>query len=215
MGSQRGTLIVLNGTSSAGKSAVAEALQAILPGYPLHIGIDMFHEAAPPRIHVSSDGSDPATAEGFMWVFAHGGSVLSELRVGPAAVRIWAGMHAAAVALVDTGNDVVVDDLLFDPRVRDEAIETFSALDALFVGVRCPLDVAEQRERQRNRTPGLAVALATAHDGCIYDVEVDTSVMSPADCASVIRDRLAERTRPDAFRILKRELVSRQSGRLA
>lgn len=207
--SRRGTLVVLNGTSSAGKSAIAAALQDILPGYPIHTGIDHFHEAAPSRIHSSSDGLNSATADGFLWVFPDGGSVVSELRVGPAALRLWAGLHAAAAVLVQTGNDVIVDDLLFDRRVRDEAIETLYALDPLFVGVRCPLEVAQRRERERDRTAGLAVALAAVHDGCIYDIEVDTSVMSPAECAALIRNRLVRGPRPDGFRRMKAEMDNR------
>jgi chloramphenicol 3-O phosphotransferase len=201
-----GTIIVLNGTSSAGKSALAQALQDLLPGYPIHTGIDHFHERAPGRIHVSSDGLNPAVADGFLWVFPDHGDIVTELRVGPIALKLWAGMHAAVAALAAAGNDVIVDDLLFDPRVRDEAIETLYPFDPLFVGVRCPLDVAERRERERDRTTGLARALAGAHDGCLYDVEVDTSVMTPQECATVIRDRLAVGPPPDAFCRLKAAL---------
>ncbi|MCB0092442.1 MAG: hypothetical protein KDE54_31355, partial [Caldilineaceae bacterium] len=40
-------VIYLNGPSSAGKTSLARALQSLLPGYYLHIGIDMLIEMMP------------------------------------------------------------------------------------------------------------------------------------------------------------------------
>jgi len=185
-----GRVIVLNGTSSAGKSEIARALQQILPGYPIHTGIDHIHERAPARIHQDALEVETPDFDGFLWIFSEDRSHLTELRLGPAARRLWAGMHAAAAALASTGNDVIVDDLLFDAAVRDKAVATLAGIEPLFVGVRCPIDVAEARERDRDRTPGLARALGGAHQGCVYDIEVDTSVLSPEACASLIERRL-------------------------
>lgn len=186
----RGQIIVLNGTSSAGKSEIARALQEILPGYPIHTGIDHIHERAPGRIHRDTTDADPQAFDGFLWIFTKERSLVTEMRLGSAARRLWAGMHAAAVAMASAGNDVIVDDLLFDAAVREEAVATLTDFDPLFVGVRCPIEVAEARERDRDRTAGLARALAGVHDGCVYDIEVDTSVLSPVECASRIQRRL-------------------------
>src|SRR5262245_50681027 len=134
-----GRVIVLNGTSSAGKSEIARALQQILPGYPIHTGIDHMHERAPARIHQDAVDFEGPEFDGFLWIFTEDRSRLTELRLGAAARRLWAGMHAAAAALAFTGNDVIVDDLLFDAAVRDEAIASLAALEPLFVGVRCPI----------------------------------------------------------------------------
>ncbi len=178
-----------------------------MEGYYIHTGIDHFHEKAPQRIHVFSDGVNPSTAEGFLWVFPDGGNQLSEMRFGPAALRIWAGMHAAAAALAATGNDVIIDDLLLDIRILGEAANTLYTFNPLFVGVRCPLEIAEERERERgNRKQGLARFFNNCHEHCIYDLEVDTSASTPVECANRIKARLQNGPTPDALRRLKEVL---------
>src|SRR5919199_1570993 len=69
---QRGNIVFLNGTSSAGKSSIAQALQEVMEAPYLHTGIDHFLERFPVRFHVKSDGADPATATGFLWVCPDG-----------------------------------------------------------------------------------------------------------------------------------------------
>ncbi len=175
--------------------------------YYIHTGIDHFHEKAPQRIHVFSDGKYPSTADGFLWVLPDGGNRLSEMRFGPAALKLWTGMHAAAAALATTGNDVIIDDLLLDTRVLAEAVNTLHTFNPLFVGVRCPLQVAEERERARgNRIQGLARFFNQCHEHCIYDLEVDTSTSTPIECANRIKDRLQNGPTPDAIRRLKEVL---------
>ncbi len=207
----QGNIIFLNGTSSSGKTSIAKALQEIMEGYYIHTGIDHFLDAAPDKIHASSDGINPSTAEGFLWVRSNGDNRVSELRVGPAALRLWAGMHAAAAALAATGNDVIIDDVIFDSRVLQEAVNTLYLFNVLFVGVRCPFEIAEGREQARgNRTQGLVQAhydLVHAHG--IYDLEVDTSTLTPMECAKQIKDRLENETPPDALRRLRIIIGSR------
>jgi chloramphenicol 3-O phosphotransferase len=62
----------------------------------------------------------------------------------------------------------------------------------LFVGVKCPLEVLEAREKGRgDRTLGQAAGQAgIIHQNCIYDLEVDTSQLSAAECAEQIKVRL-------------------------
>ncbi len=77
--------------------------------------------------------------------------------------------------------------------------------DVLFVGVRCPLDELERRERARgDREAGLASLqydLVHAHGD--YDLECDTSTASPRACAERIRDFLPHRPTPTAFSRLR------------
>ncbi len=98
----------------------------------------------------------------------------------PSVTRLVAGMHQAIVALSIAGNNVIADHVLVEPDWLRQCIDLFSPLPAFFVGVRCPLEILEQRERERrNRTWGQARAqydLVHAHG--IYDLEVDTSIFS-------------------------------------
>jgi chloramphenicol 3-O phosphotransferase len=87
----------------------------------------------------------------------------------------------------------------------------------LFVGVRCPIEVIV--DRRNAGQIGRDGEYLTGSDGepipapvlrwqrevhlpGIYDLEVDTSLLSPAECAAVIQRRLAEGPPPSAFRRL-------------
>jgi len=69
----------------------------------------------------------------------------------------------------------------------------WAAFDVLFVGVRCPLDVVRKRELERkDRTLGQAEAqFAVIHRWGAYDVEVDTSVLTPDEAVGRINGALA------------------------
>jgi chloramphenicol 3-O phosphotransferase len=200
----QGNIIFLNGTSSSGKTSIVKALQEIMEGYYIGTGIDHFLDAAPDKIHTSSDGINPSTFEGFLWVHPKGDKQVSEVRVGPAAFKLWTGMHAAAAALASKGNDVIIDDVIFDSRILKEAVNSLHTFNALFVAVRCPFEIAEQREQARgNRTQGLVKAhYDLVHSHGIYDFEVDTSTLTAMECAIQIKDRFQNGIPPDALRRL-------------
>jgi chloramphenicol 3-O phosphotransferase len=114
-------------------------------------------------------------------------------------------MYPAFAVLASEGNNLIIDDVLFDPRALREAVCALEPLGALFVGVRCPLEVTERREPERGvRTLGLARAhYALVHAPGVYDLEVDTSISTPTECALQIRRRLVEGPAPAAFRRLR------------
>ena len=102
--------------------------------------------------------------------------------------------------------------MIYDARVLRAAVHALAALPVLFVGVRCPLAVAEQRERARgDRAPGgarvfhgLVHALVATHGR--YDLEIDTSTCSPEEGAARIQEALATGTVGTAFRELRQRL---------
>jgi chloramphenicol 3-O phosphotransferase len=71
----------------------------------------------------------------------------------------------------------------------------------LFVGVRCTLDELEHRERTRaDRRIGLAKQqYAIVHAHGVYDLDVDTSIYSPIECALQIKKVLEANINPRAF----------------
>ena len=202
-----GNVVLLNGTSSAGKTSIALALQEIMDAPYVYAGID--HT---PRVHrkfhVVSDGANPATSNYFLLVYGGGdvrretktvsgeivysGGPITEVRLGPGALKLLAGMYRSIAALAAAGLDVVVDDVIYDRRVLQAAVEALQESPVLFVGLRLPLAEAERRERERgDRGPGGARAwyeLVHAHG--IYDLELDTSITSPLECARTIKAAL-------------------------
>lgn len=172
----------------------------------IHTGIDHFLERVPLRFHAFSDGAEPATPYGVLWVIPAGQPPVTELRFGPAGIRLLSGMYSAVAALAAAGNHVIVDDVIFDPSILRAALRELAGCDVLFVGVRCPLEIAQERELARgDRMSGLAEAqhdIVHAHG--VYDLEVDTSVATPMECAATIAQRLGEGRPPTAFESLRR-----------
>ena len=102
--------------------------------------------------------------------------------------RFISGMHAAAAALADSGLNVIVDHVILEPGWVAEMGRLWARFDVLFVGVRCPLDVVLEREQAReDRTIGQAEAqFDVVHRWTTYDVEVDTSILTPGEAVSRI-----------------------------
>jgi chloramphenicol 3-O phosphotransferase len=83
-------------------------------------------------------------------------------------------------------------------------------LPAFFIGIYCPLDILEQREKTRkSRTLRQAKAqFSLVHVDCIYDFEVDTSVYCPEEYAQLIKARIQNGTPPCAFKSLKQQYAA-------
>jgi chloramphenicol 3-O phosphotransferase len=178
-----GRVVLLHGTSSAGKTTVARALQGFSDEPWIRLGIDAFWNAIDERW--MEHGS--RAAEGFLWT--------ADARIvpGPVGQRLAAGMRAAVAAFARAGNDVLVDDVFIDPDWLDAWRHELSDLEWFFVGVVAPIEVLEERERARgNRIVGEARAqVDVIHDGIEYDLIVDSARQSPQECAEVIMAMLA------------------------
>ena len=88
----------------------------------------------------------------------------------------------------DAGLDQVIDDVWLVPDQPAGLQDALSAANTIWVGVHCPLAIVEQRERARGDRP---VGAARGHHGLVhtfkkYDVNVDTSVATPRECADAI-----------------------------
>jgi chloramphenicol 3-O phosphotransferase len=185
-----GTIILLNGASSSGKSSIVKALQDNLEEPYVDAGLDKFLWMLPARY-----------LERPLWDEVLG---LAD-RAGPLGHQLVSGMHQAIAALSLAGNNVIADHVLVEPDWLRQCIRLFSPMPAFFVGVRCPLEVLEQREQaRRNRTWGQArVQYDLVHAHGIYDLDVDTSISSPEECARKIRERIRFGDPPFAFKRLQ------------
>lgn len=189
-----GRVIVMNGPSSAGKSFTALALRGMLRPQPLLTGIDLFLSMLPPIGHLGIEadkrtnenaGNDDAPVR---WIFpaSPGGGI--RIEVNETGQRLVSGMHRAVAALARAGNDVIFETVLLEPGWGADLREALAGLDVTWVGVRCPLEVIEQRERERgNRVVGQARGhYDVVHHGMTYDIEVDTSELQPHEAAQAV-----------------------------
>jgi chloramphenicol 3-O phosphotransferase len=98
-----------------------------------------------------------------------------------------------------------------------DAAGRLAGLPVLFVGVHCPIEVVMARRdagqpgrEERYETSRADGSIPepvhrwqeTVHVPGVYDLEVDTSVLTPAECAEAISTRLHNNPPPPAFRRL-------------
>ncbi|RUX25108.1 chloramphenicol phosphotransferase [Mesorhizobium sp. M7A.F.Ca.US.011.01.1.1] len=176
-------IILLNGVGSAGKSSIARALQTITAEPFLHVEMDIFIAMLPDALQDHTDGFSYETIK-------QDGKPAVVIRTGSVGARTLRGMRHAIAAMAGQGNNLIVDDVLCNGEVSDY-LELLTGFDFHVVGVRAPLKVLEAREARRgDRMPGLARwQYERVHKGIDYDLEVDTSVLTPLDCARRIQQR--------------------------
>lgn len=175
-------IIILNGTSSAGKSTLAKALQAQFDKPYLHAGIDNYIFMLPKKYL-----NPPLWGEIFHYVYTPDGAI-GAIETGEMGQQLISAMHHSVKALADAGFNVIVDHVILDRLWLSEMAQLFSAHRMWLVGVLCPLAIVEQREKDRkDRTLGQARAqYNTVHAHSGYDVEVDTSRLTPEAAAMQI-----------------------------
>jgi chloramphenicol 3-O phosphotransferase len=188
---QRGTIIIINGTSSSGKTSLVRALQALMPEPFLEAGIDKFIWMLPKRY------LDRPLWDDVLGLADRGGKTGHSLVVG---------MHAAILALAESGCNVIADHVLVERTWAEECAKKFAGLKAYMVGVQCPLEVLEARERTRkDRTLGQArLQMPVIHAYARYDLEVNTALDSPEACAKQVQARLLQP--PQALQAMLRML---------
>jgi len=172
-------IIVLNGGSSSGKTAIARCLQSILPRPWLRLGVDDLIEALPPALLEPGSGI----------AFGQRG----EVDVGGGFREAESAWMAGVAAMARAGTPVIVEDVFLGGAASQQRTRArLDGLDVLWVGVRCDPEIAAAREGVRgDRAAGMAASQAElAHIGVRYDVEVDTSHADPMDCARVIAARV-------------------------
>ncbi|WP_327350757.1 phosphotransferase-like protein [Streptomyces sp. NBC_01304] len=178
-----GTVILLNGASSSGKSSIARELLTVLEGSWFHMPVDAFHSM-------------------------RGGSDIPDDDLQAEIDRTAKGFHRAVAGMAAGGNNLIVDHPLSRHWRLLDLLDLLVPEDTVFIGVRCPLPELERREKERgDRHPGLAAAqYSQVHAHELHDLDVDTGRHSPAECALRIRDFLPDRPRPTAFETLRRTL---------
>lgn len=192
-----GRIVILNGAPRAGKSSIAAAIQAGLPGTWINLGVDTWARATPPQL-MPGIGLRP-------------GGERPDLE--PIVVQLYAALYDSIAAHARLGLDVVADfghhdDYSTPLGILPACARRLAGLPVLFVGVHCPLDVIMAR---RNADPqGLYAHGDTppppvlrwqdaVHVPGLYDLNVDTSLQSPQDCAAAIGQALARPPAPGAF----------------
>jgi chloramphenicol 3-O phosphotransferase len=188
-----GQIVILNGAPRSGKSSIAHAIQETFDGAWINLGVDSSAATMPqryrPGIGLRPGGEGPD--------------------LEPVIVQLYAALYESVAAHAKAGLNVVVDVGHHDSYSRPLGIlpdcaRRLTGLSVLFVGVRCPIETIMQR---RDAGAGSYVKSSpgdpmpepvrrwqdAVHDPGIYDLEVDTSVLTAQECAEEIQ-QLLDRT---------------------
>lgn len=197
-GDELGQIIILNGTPRSGKSSIVAAIQEKFDGMWMNLGVDHFMKMTPPRF-LPGMGLRP-------------GGERHDLE--PLVPVLYSALYESIAAHSRLGLNVVVDvghhDAYATPRgILIECAQRLSRLPVLFVGVRCPIEIIMERRRKTGWNeddptdapvpPPVRLWQQVVHIPGIYDLEVDTSALSPAECAEAIHKRLAMGPAASAF----------------
>jgi chloramphenicol 3-O phosphotransferase len=199
-----GQIVILNGAPRSGKSSIVRAIQESFDGVWVNLGADAQIASLPerfrPGIGLRPGGERP--------------------EIEAIVPTLYAALYDSIAAHSRLGLNVVADvghhDAYSKPlRLLAQCAGRLEGLPVLFVGVRCPVDVI--MARRAGSGEGLYLTGSTAdpvpppvlrwqkeaHNPGIYDLEADTSLLSPQACAALISARLRRASKlPGVFQSL-------------
>ncbi|EJT03405.1 chloramphenicol phosphotransferase [Rhizobium sp. CCGE 510] len=189
-----GQIIILNGAPRSGKSSIARAIQEEFEGPWINFGVDAYNAMTPkryrPGIGLRPGGERPELEELVPFLYA----ALYE------SIAIHAGLGLNVVA--DLGHH---DSYSQPLGILGDSARRLEGFSILFVGVRCPIGTIMYRREFKQEGRETLYLRATqdvpvpepvqrwqdeVHRPGIYDMEVDTSVLTALECAEAIRLRL-------------------------
>jgi chloramphenicol 3-O phosphotransferase len=167
---EHGKIILISGTSSSGKSTLAKGLQKSLAEPFLHLQLDSYIEMLP-----RNDD----------WEMFQ---------------RMVRGLNRSVDVMSEEGNNLIVDHVLIDNVWLKQLVTLLQGRYVLFVGLHCPLEELERRESGRDaRRQGFArQQFNNIHKDKIYDLKLDTSVLSSAQCVERVLE-FYNQNQPQAF----------------
>jgi len=189
-----GRVVVINGTSSAGKTTLAHAFQearAAAGECWVVFGIDDFVPRLPRR-WVAIDAWSGSLADDGVRLVRDGDRARYE--IGALGRRLKSAYRRSIADVARAGLNVVVDDVTIERDEWDEWCEALAGLDPFWVALRCDVDVAATREATRgDRVRGLARGVDDlVHRFPTYDLELDSTATSADDLVHLLAAYLGE-----------------------
>ena len=193
-------LILLNGSSSAGKSTLAKLLQEKITEVPYIVfGFDTLIFLSPQRFWKDSatpeqSKNNPYLNEGVRMVHKElkGEPIKVEAEFGPTFNNIIASMPAVVRTLIDNGNYVIFDHVIHGKLMAEQYAKELHHVEQIKIAVKCSLEQLEARERARgDRVIGRARGLYdVVHQYLDYDIEVNTEIHSPEEVSDHIIEKI-------------------------
>ncbi|MGV3465013.1 MAG: chloramphenicol phosphotransferase CPT family protein [Heyndrickxia sp.] len=203
-GKEIGKIIILNGPPRSGKTSIATSIQKTFNGVWMNLGVDHFMKMTPeqylPGIGLRPGGEQPDLEH--------------------IVKKMYIAMYESIATFSRLGLNVVVDvghheGYSVPLRILPECAKILDGLPVLFVGIRCPLQTVMERRistwnvgyNDDGTVPEPVVLWQKlVHEPGIYDIEVDTSLLSPSECATIIWERLQDDRPPEALKLIMEQL---------
>ncbi len=193
-------IIFLHGCGSSGKTSIAKAIGHESPELWLSFGVDTFIDMIPfgrqePYLKFIPGQND------------RGPTCYAES--GAEGGKLFSVMPQFAEMLADRGNNLIIDEVLFDENALKAYVHHLKDHTVYYIGVFCDLAVMQEREiLRRDRCIGLSNdQIDRVHQGVLnsYDFKVDTTAISPFEAASLILKFVDDNPSPKAFQTLARQ----------
>jgi chloramphenicol 3-O phosphotransferase len=201
---QTNKIIIINGSSSAGKSSLVKAMQQLNETPLLTTGIDLLWDIIPPQYINDGEKAD----EGFCFIHTsdENGKPVIVIKIGSFLQSLQPVRSALIKSLMSTGYDVIVEEAFIEETIVHHYAEALQDYTVYFIGVMCDLDELERREKSRgDREIGLARwQIHVVHKyGAYYDYVIDTTNQSSSACAEQILAYINNHPRPTGFKQLR------------
>ena len=209
---QLGHVIILNGAPRSGKSSIATAIQDASNELWMNLGADRYIRITPeqyrPGVGLRPAGIEKMEEKPFV----------QRKKIESLVPVMYAALYESIAAHSRQGLNVVTDVGHHDDYARPQGIlydcaRRMEGLPVLFVGVRCPVEIVWERRRntwlKEQKIPDDTPPPDSVHQWNrevhrpgIYDLQVDTSTMSPEACGQEILRHLKQGPEPTAFKRL-------------
>jgi chloramphenicol 3-O phosphotransferase len=169
-------LILVVGTSSAGKTTLCRALQEAMPEHWAYMSLDIFFQMVNPRYGGGLNG--PLSQEGFAYKDK---GTNTQITYGPTGEKFLRGMVAAVEAMIEQDNPVIFDDMLLSDSHAALWDTVVKRRRALVIRAEAPVAVLFEREQLRGNPKGLAISHLATNAGLTADIVIDTHLLPLVD----------------------------------
>lgn len=183
---QKGTIIILNGVSSSGKTTLA------------HFLFERLKESG----FVVLSGDD------FVEILCRGRNTrYLEPNAGKKLTASFLGMIRC---LAEQGIDVIVDMVIQDSPALKTTAKKLVEFDPYLVALHCsPIELRRRESRRGDRRIGLVdEQLSRVHTDAVYDLELDTGELDVSQCGERILKLLSDSPQRRAVQSLKEKFES-------
>ncbi len=209
-----GTIIFLHGISSAGKTSVAKKLQDVLPEYYNYADLDAFTSMTPKRLVNFDPNAQPSVEAAEQGIviepITYDGQQVMVVKTGSYSQKGGMLLPKLYKLYVENGFNLIIEfafsgiDQQLQENYLKEYLKELHSFRVYFINLTVSPEVASQRELQRGGFKGLSAGqrlfmLKEFTEPQTFDLEIDTSNLTPEQIAQQIDAFMQSHPQPEAF----------------